>query len=82
MATPGMQGIGSGAASPAGFPMPGGMSVGGMPGKDCTIPALVMHIAWPFIVDQEFVIAICRLAARARVWHATTRRIYRRHELG
>jgi hypothetical protein len=34
MAAPGMQGIGSGAAPPAGFPMPGGMSMAGMPGVD------------------------------------------------
>ena len=34
MAAPGMQGIGSGTVPPAGFPMPGGMGMAGMPGVD------------------------------------------------
>ena len=83
MAAPGMQGIGSGAAPPAAFPMPGGMGMAGMPGVDFRLPALNMPGHCLALQRAKRVaIAICRLAAGARVRHATARRIHRRHELG
>lgn len=86
MAAPGMQGIGSGAAPPAGFPVPGGMGMAGMPGMisgshALSMPALCSAHLY-VIVTRRRATAICRLAAGARVWHAATRRVHRRHELG